>query len=163
MDRNLWLAVGLSAGVYLVWYGYFDKKVNPPHPVPAPYSQTAAASPAGSSAGSSAASSAGTSAAAAPSGNGASRQDPQALLAQSDAIKLGDADALVSPRGAALASYSFQGPISRVELAVDANDGLFATFPDLTFKRDPSAKTGMVYAATRPDGVRITKEFVPGQ
>ena len=27
MDRNLWLAVSLSAGVYLVWYGYFDKRV----------------------------------------------------------------------------------------------------------------------------------------
>ena len=47
MDRNLWLAVGLSAGVYLVWYGYFDKKVNP-RPAPAPYSSSAVAGSAGS-------------------------------------------------------------------------------------------------------------------
>ena len=157
MDRNLWLAVGLSAGVYLVWYGYFDKRVNPPHPVPAPYAQSAASPSAGAVGSNSAAS-----ATSAPEAN-APFQDPKAVLAESDAIKLGDADALVSPRGAALASYSFQGPIARVELAADPNNGLFSTFPDLIFKRDPSAKTGIVYTAARPDGLRITKEFVPGQ
>ena len=155
MDRNLYLAVGLSAGVYLIWYGYFDKRVNPPHPVPAPYAQTGGSVSAGAPAGASSAS--------APAGAPAPTQDPNAVLAQSDAIKLGDADARVSPRGAALASYSFQGPIARVELVSDPSEGLFATFPELTFKRDPAAKTGMVYAATRPDGVKITKEFVPGQ
>lgn len=155
MDRNLWLAVALSGGVYLVWYGYFDKKVNPPHPAPAAYSQTAA--PGGASAPDSAGGSP-----AAPSSS-APAQDPKAVLAQADAIKLGDADALVAPRGAALASYSFQGPIARVELSADPALGLFATFPELTFKRDLSAKSGLVYAATRADGVRVTKEFVPGQ
>jgi YidC/Oxa1 family membrane protein insertase len=160
MDRNLWLAVSLSAGVYLVWYGFFDKRVNPPHAVPAPYAQGAAGS-------SSAASPAGNSPAApsdaAASSAAAPLQDPKAVLAQSDAIKFGDADALIAPRGAALASYSFQGPISRVELVPDPAEGLFATFPELTFKRDKTAKTSVVYAATRSDGVRITKEFVPGQ
>jgi YidC/Oxa1 family membrane protein insertase len=84
-------------------------------------------------------------------------------LARADQTPLGDADARVDPRGAALASYTFQGPITRVELVADASNGLFATFPELTFKRDASAKTGVVYAATRPDGVRISKEFVPGR
>ena len=155
MDRNLWLAVALSAGVYLVWYGYFDKRVNPPHAIPAPYAQNVRAASPGASTG--------ASAAPASADAGAPRPDPKTVLAQSDEIKLGDARALVSPRGAALASYSFQGPIARVELVADPSEGLFAAFPELTFKRDPSAKTSIVYAATRPDGIRITKEFVPGQ
>ncbi|HXT01987.1 MAG TPA: membrane protein insertase YidC [Elusimicrobiota bacterium] len=158
MDRNLWLAVALSGGVYLVWYGYFDKKVNPPPP---PAAVSRAAAPAAS----------GGAPAAAPANAPAEpaepavapEQDAKAALAQSETIKLGDADALVNPRGAALAGYSFQGPISRVELVVDPAHGLFSTFPDLTFKRDRSAKSGFVYTATRPDGVRVTKEFVPGQ
>ena len=158
MDRNLWLAVVLSGGVYLVWYGYFDKKVNPPHPAPAPYSQAASA-PGGASA----IPSEGAAPAAAETSAGAPAQDPKAALAQSEEIKLGEATALVNPRGAAIASYSFQGPIARVELVADPVHGLFSTFPDLTFKRDLSAKTGFVYTATRSDGVRITKEFVPGQ
>ncbi len=81
-------------------------------------------------------------------------QDPESsVLAHSDAIKLGDADALVAPRGAALASFSFQGPISRVELVADPSEGLFATFPELAFKRDLSSEApSAVYAATRPDG-----------
>ena len=146
MDRNLWLAVALSAGVYLIWYGYFDKKVNPPHAVSAPYAQNAVASVARAPGASSSPASAGT---------GAALQDPKVVLAQSDEIMLGDATALVSPRGAALASYSFQGPIARVELVDNSAEGLFATFPDLTFKRDASAKTAIVYVATRPDGIRI--------
>ncbi len=161
MDRNLYLAVGLSAGVYLIWYGYFDKKVNPPHPVPAAYSQQAGGVSEGAP--SNAAATNAASPSASPASPGAPAEDPKAVLAKSDAVKLGDADGLVSPRGAALASYSFQGPIARVELVADASQGLFATFSELTFKRDASAKTGIVYAATRPDGVRITKEFVPGQ
>lgn len=161
MDRNLWLAVALSAGVYLVWYGVFDKRVNPPHPAPAPYAQSAAASAGG--AGSPAAAPGNASAASASPAEPAAREDAKTVLARADKIKLGDADALVGARGAGLASYSFQGPIERIQLVVDPARGLFSTFPDLTFKRDEKAKSSIVYAATRPDGVRITKEFVPGQ
>ena len=151
MDRNLWLAIALSVGVYAIWFGFFEKKVNPPLPKfsPSASSQTAPSGEQNAPAG--------TSAEALP------HEDPKAVLAQSDEVKLGEADARVSPRGAALSSYSFQGPISRVELVADAAEGLFATFPELQFKRDASAKAGLVYAATRAGGVRITKEFVPGQ
>jgi YidC/Oxa1 family membrane protein insertase len=150
MDRNLWLAVALSAGVYLVWYGFVDKRVNPQRTNPAPYAQDAGASAAASSA-------------ASPAGAGLPPEDAKSVLARSDEATLGDATVRVDPRGAALASYTFQGPISRVELVADPAEGLFATFPELTFKRSLSAKHGLVYAATRPDGVKITKEFVPGQ
>jgi YidC/Oxa1 family membrane protein insertase len=156
MDRNLWTAIALSIAVYAVWFGFFEKKVNPPLP------KTPATASAPSVPGAPAPTSAAQNAGAAYTSSG-SREDAKDLLAKSDLIQLGDADARVSPRGAALASYSFQGPVSRVELVSDPNDGLFAAFSDLTFSRDPSAKTGIVYAATRPDGVKITKEFVPGQ
>jgi YidC/Oxa1 family membrane protein insertase len=150
MDRNLWTAIALSIAVYAVWFGFFEKKVNPPLPKAA----TAASS----------ASVPGAPAGVAGSGAStpASSEDAKDVLAKSDEIKLGEATALVNPRGATLASYTFQGPMTRIELVADAASGLFATFPELTFKRDRSAKTGFVYAATRPDGVKITKEFVLG-
>jgi YidC/Oxa1 family membrane protein insertase len=149
MDKNLWTAIALSIAVYAVWFGFFEKKVNPPKPVvPA----SAAAVP-------------GAPASANAAGGTAVTPyvDPKEVLAKSDEIQLGDAVARVAPRGAALASYSFQGPVSRVELVADPNSGLFSAFSDLEFHRDLSAKTGLVYAATRPDGIKITKEFVPGQ
>jgi YidC/Oxa1 family membrane protein insertase len=148
MDRNLWLAIALSVAVYAVWFGFFEKKVNPPLPKAA----VSAAAPGAS----------GAAAVSAP-GSTLHREDAKNVLAQSDEVPLGEATARVDPRGAALASYTFQGPIARVELVADAAEGLFATFPELAFKRDLSAKTGIVYAATRSDGVRITKEFVPGR
>ena len=149
-DRNLWIAIALSVAVYAIWFGFFEKRFNPPQPKPA----VSASAPAVPGAPASAASS--YDAPATPA-------DGKALLAVSDQITLGEAVARVSPRGAALASYSFQGPIARIELVADPANGLFASFPELNFKRDPSSKSGAVYAATRPDGVRITKEFVPGQ
>jgi len=157
MDRNLWLAVALSGGVYLVWYGYFDKKVNPPPPPAAVAQASAPSSAGGSAAPAPAAETSPAEPAVAPA------QDAKTAVAQSESIKLGDADALVNPRGAALSGYTFQGPISRVELVDDPAHGLFSTFPELTFKRDRAAKSGFVYTATRADGVRVTKEFVPGQ
>lgn len=149
MDRNLWTAIALSIAVYAVWFGFFEKKVNPPLP------KTAAAVSGPAVPGAAAPSSAAT-APAAPV------EDAKTVLAESDAVALGEAEARVSPRGAALAGYSFQGPLARVQLVEDPSRGLFATFPELTFKRDPSAKTGLVYTATRPDGVKISKEYVPG-
>jgi YidC/Oxa1 family membrane protein insertase len=152
MDRNLWLAIALSVGVYAVWFGFFDKKVNPPAAKAAaaiasaiPSSQSSSAAPAGAE----------------PSS--AAPLDAREAIASAMPIEIGDSAALVSPRGAALASYVFQGPLSKVELVEDASSGLFSTFPDLTFAHDPSSKSAMVFAATRPDGVRITKEFIPGQ
>lgn len=146
MDRNLLLAVALSVAVYAAWFGFVDKKVNPPRPSPA-----SAGAPAVPGAAPSAAP-----AAAAP------REHAADALARAEEVVVDGAAARVAPRGAALASYKFQGPISLVELVADPRDGLFATFPELTFKRDPSAP-GSAYAATTADGVRIVKEFRPGE
>ncbi len=144
-DQNLWIAIALMVAVLGVWYGYIEPKVNPHRPLPAVASATGGiAAPAG----------------AAPAADSAP-VDAQTALASADEVALGLATAKVAPRGAALASYSFQGPISRVELVADPANGLFATFPELGFSRDTKAK-GLVYAAARPDGVKVTKEFIPG-
>ena len=133
MDRNLWLAIALSVGIYAVWFGFFEKHYTPTPaaasaPVLAPKAPTAAP-----------------------------------MLSAAEDVQLGDTAARIDARGAALSSYQFQGPVARVELVADPANGLFATFPEISFKRDLSVKTGLVFIATRPDGVRLSKEFVPGQ
>lgn len=150
-DQNLWIAVALMVAVLGVWYGYVEPKVNPRKPAAAAASAMPGAVPSAADA----AAPAGGAAVAAPA-------DAKEVLDASDQAAMGEATAKIGARGATLASYSFQGPISRIELVEDAAQGLFATFPELSFKRDPKAK-GLVYAATRPDGVRVTKEFLPGE
>ncbi len=144
-DKNLWIAIALMVAVLGLWYGYIEPKVNPRKPIPASAAPISSALPR----------------AAAPS-YPASVTDAKAMLESSDAATLGIASARISSRGAALAAYNFQGPISRVELVADPASGLLSTFSDLSFTRDSKAK-GLVYTAMRSDGVRLTKEFVPGE
>ena len=142
-DRNLWIAVALCLVVYAVWSSFSVRK--------APASPSAALN-----------SPAATKHAAPSSKTPAASQDSVAESASAPDIgNLGDATIKVSPRGAALIGYSFQGPVSPVELVADAAQGLLSTFSDLRFSRDRRAK-GLVYRATQPDGVSITKEFIPG-
>jgi YidC/Oxa1 family membrane protein insertase len=155
MDRNLLLAVALSIGVYAAWFGFVDKRINPPNARPAAAAAAAAYAPASPGAPGASPASGGAAAAAAP-------RDSAQVLAESDSAELGDAQVKVSPRGAALASVLDVEPLGRVELVADPSAGLFATMSDLEFKRDAKAK-GLVYAASRPDGLLITKEFLPGQ
>lgn len=142
MDRNLWTAIALSAGVYALWFGVVDKRVNPPAPRPAPEAAPAAATP--------------PAAAPAPS-----PEQRDARRAEPFSVRLGEVAALLSPRGAAIASFPYPGPLGRVELVASPDPGLFATWPELTFRRDP-AVPGVACAATRSDGLRILKEFLPG-
>jgi YidC/Oxa1 family membrane protein insertase len=155
MDRNLFLAVALSIAVYAAWYGFVDKRLNPPAPA-RPAAAGVAASPSGAASAPNAPTAAGAAAPAPAAG-----REPSQILAESDEVALGEEQARVHPNGAALASVLFPEPLGRVELVADPSAGLFSTWPELAFKRDRKAK-GVVYAATRPDGLRITKEFLPG-
>ena len=150
MDRNLLLAVALSVAVYAAWFGFIEKKVNP-H-VSAPQSSAAGAAPSAASSAGSATAAAGTAAASAPALD----------VADAETVQIGDAIAKVHPRGAAIVSFLYPEPLGRVELVHNPGDGLFATFAELEFKRDPSIKNGVVYTATRADGLKISKEFLPG-
>ena len=157
MDRNLWLAVVLSIAVYAAWFGFLEKRFAPP----AAATSSAAASNAPSATGG-AVKPAGVGAIAV-NGGGPVPVDAKALVAEADAVKLGDAEARVHARGAALVSFSYPEPLGTVELVASPDPGLFATFPELLFSRDKSVKNGLVYTATRGDGLKLTKEYLPGQ
>lgn len=146
MDRNLWLAVGLSALVYIGWFGFVEKKVAPPQAKPAP---AAAVAPA-------------------PSKPGEpvpveTPADAKALLAEAEAVKFGDAEAKIHPRGAAIVSFFVPEPLGVVELVHDPRQGLFSTFPELAFRRDPSVKNGLAFVADAPAGLRVSKQFLAGE
>lgn len=160
MDRNLLLAVSLSVAVYAAWFGFLEKKFNPPSLKPA------VSATAGSSASSSlvASGTKSTSFPASASPAPAPAAAPAKLdAAEADEVQLGDAVAKIHPRGAAIVSFLYPEPLGRVELVHNADEGLFGTFPDLEFKRDAAFKKGIVYTATRADGLKISKEFLPGE
>lgn len=147
MDRNLWLAVGLSALVYLGWFGFLEKRITPPkevHP-----SAAFAVKPAETKPG-----------APAPA---EAPMDAKTLLSEAETVKFGDAEAKIHPRGAAIVSFFVPEPLGVVELVHDPKPGLFSTFPELSFRRDATVKNGLVYAAERPDGLRVTKQYLPGE
>ncbi|MDD5305341.1 MAG: membrane protein insertase YidC [Elusimicrobia bacterium] len=149
MDRNLLLAVSLSVAVYAAWFGFIEKRVNPQPTKPSVSSASKAPVSGGSSA-----STASPADAAAP----AVRLD----AGEAETVEIGDAIAKIHPRGASIVSFLYPEPLGRVELVHNPDEGIFATFPELAFKRDPSVKNGIVYTATRPDGLKISKEFLPG-
>lgn len=146
MDRNLLLAVSLSVAVYAAWFGFLEKRVNPQ---PVRTLVTAPGTPSTAPVGASSAS---------PSTAPSEKLDP----AKAESVELGDAVAKIHPRGAAIVSYLSPEPLGRVELVADADHGLFATFPELEFSRDKSVKNGLVYTASRADGLKVSKEFLPG-
>lgn len=150
MNRNLWLAIALSIGVYAVWFGFVDKRLSPP-PVPhaATNTDTRPKPPTE------------TSSPDIPWTPPVSR-DAADAIARSEETLLGEARAKIHPNGAALVSFLLPEPLGQVELVAETNPGLFATWPELSFKRDASVKNGQVYSAVRPDGLKIIKEFLPG-
>jgi len=83
------------------------------------------------------------------------------LLEQSERFEFLGQTWRVHPQGAAVVSAEYQGPLGSVELVHDPKPGLFATFPELSFKREPKA-AHPTFTATTPEGVRVIKEFVPG-
>lgn len=154
MDKNLWLAVGLSIAVYAGWFGFVEKRITPPKPpqagVSAPTAKGAAPVPAPSAA------SAAPATASAP-------KDPAALASEAFPLRLGEAGALVHPRGAALVSVKQPEPLGLVELVAHPEEGLFATMPELNFQRDRATKDDAAFVALREDGLRVVKQYLPGQ
>ncbi len=152
MDRNLLLAVTLSVAVYAAWFGFIEKRVNPQPTKPSVSNTAGTNEPAAAS----------NAPRTAQQTNPAPVTNAKLDITQADTVEIGDAIAKIHPRGAAIVSYQSPEPLGRVELVHDPEQGLFATFTALEFRRDSSFKKGIVYAATRPDGLKITKEFLPG-
>jgi YidC/Oxa1 family membrane protein insertase len=155
MDRNLLLAVALSVAVYAAWFGFIEKKVNPQPDRLATSYKRVSSSP---STGASDPANFGT----ASTGAGDDHAPLKLDAAEADTVNIGDIIAKVHPRGAAIVSYQSPEPLGLVELVHDPEAGMFATFSELTFARDAKVKNGIVYTATRADGLKIQKEFMPG-
>jgi YidC/Oxa1 family membrane protein insertase len=149
MDKNLWLAIGLSILVLMGWSMFVEKPAPKKPGVNAP-AATASAKP-GEPAPAGKAASASAAAAEAPADAPAGKPMP---------LMLGDAAAEVSPRGAALVSFKQPEPLGVVQLVEKADKGLFSSFSALTFAPDPKAKDGAAFAAQRGDGLRVVKQYV---
>ncbi|HAM36002.1 MAG TPA: hypothetical protein DEB40_11100 [Elusimicrobia bacterium] len=161
MDKNLLLAVALSIAVYALWFGLIEKHyVNP-----APRTPTAASMPAANQA------------AAAKSGEPLSAPererttadsspdrgpaDRKAIEAEAEPLADQSKEIRIHPQGAAIVSCRYRGPLGAVELVHDPTPGLFATWPELRFSRENAAGGATLYSASRPDGMRIFKEYLP--
>jgi YidC/Oxa1 family membrane protein insertase len=146
MDKNLLLAVSLSILVYAAWFGFIEKRVvkqAPPKPVAASAPVSTSPAPAEAPKPSAMASS-------------AAPKSPEKDAVES--FKFAKADVSIRAKGAAIVSWKYHGPRGVVELIVQQQPGFLATFPELTFRRQPGDK--LVYMASQGP-LRITKEFVP--
>ncbi|MBI5882516.1 MAG: membrane protein insertase YidC [Elusimicrobia bacterium] len=164
MNKNLIIAVSLSLLVYLGWYGFVEKRLNPNPPGRRPQAsgpastQTSAGTRdrAPEPAGGRTAPAAGEEAV---EGRQTGDRDRARLAEESDKVSLGGAELLVHPAGAAIVSCRFKGPLGMVELIQDPTPGLFATWPDLSFQRQSSPQGIARWTAVRPDGLKVTKDF----
>lgn len=151
MDKNLWLAVSLSILVLAGWSAFFEKK---PHSRPlAERSAAAGKDVPGAKPG-------------APAAGPADAPPPADALPPAGEpmpLRLGGAEALVSPRGAALTSYRQPEPLGTVELVAHSEKGLFSAFSTLDFARDPKLKDAASFVAARADGLKVVKQFVPNE
>ncbi|PIR19577.1 MAG: hypothetical protein COV48_01210 [Elusimicrobia bacterium CG11_big_fil_rev_8_21_14_0_20_64_6] len=159
MDRNLLLAVSLSIAVYAAWFGFFEKRFNP-QPVKPYVSQT---QPGAKTRTPAAAPGEQAPVAPAPAPTAAESAPNKLDVSEAEMVKIGDAVAKIHPRGATIVSFLYPEPLGVVELVADPEAGLFATFPELEFKRDLSAVNAVAYTATRSDGMKISKVFLPGK
>ncbi len=163
MDKNLLAAVALSVGVYALWFGVIEKKYAAPViPVAADRAigRGSAASEGSKEAAPAKTGQAPASAPAAAAATGElAAEERAALEAQAAPLGAKAAELKIHPRGAAIVSARYLGPLGAVELVKDPRPGFLATWPELTFKREPGP--GVVYTAARADGLRIVKEFLP--
>ncbi len=159
MDKNLFLAVALSILVYAAWFGFVEKKLI--KPIPAPNAAQQALSPKAPHAPDNMAPPP------APAAGGAPDWQKVVTHAKKDAGAryvgtIGNAAVQIRPAGAAIVSWKFKGPNgNEIELVKDQEPGLLSTFPELEF-RQIGRPDGMMFAATRADGARVIKEFLPG-
>ncbi|MFA6316686.1 MAG: membrane protein insertase YidC [Elusimicrobiota bacterium] len=166
MNKNLLLAVSLSLLVYVGWYALVERRLapNPPAGKPAAAGHAAGAAPAAAPAGGAFEVRSETGAVAPLSSAGPGRKvgearDRAKLEAESEKISLGEAELLVHPAGAAVVSCKYKGPLGLVELVEDPTPGFFATWPELMFSRQPSAPGVARWSASRPDGLKVTKDL----
>lgn len=146
--------------VYLLWFGLIEKNYVKPAGVPPAASAASAASPAANASRRSTAANQETPLAEPAAALPALPADRKTLESSAWTADFNGSRALIHPRGAALVSYQFRGPLGNVELIADPSPGLFCTWPELEFTHLEGGM-GQRFSAARPDGLRILKEFIP--
>ncbi|HCC48061.1 MAG TPA: hypothetical protein DEQ38_08120 [Elusimicrobia bacterium] len=147
MQKNLILAVVLSSLVYVGWYTFVEKKIQPQRQQAA-QQQAQAASPQAQ--------------APAQPAYPAAQAEPAPLPAnwkdKAIKIKAGKAEYTFNAETASLASAVYQGPVAPVELVPDPQRGFFyASFPGKFTLKSKTEKS--VEFVSQQGPLRITKKF----
>jgi len=168
MDKNLLWAVTLSIAIYALWFGLIEKRYVKPVPPTQAAAQAQAQSPAALAAPAPQAAGPAGQSLSSPERHGrsplpATAADRKALESEADSLAARGAELRVHRLGAAIVSCRYRGPLGPVELVHEPRPGLFATWPQLRFERlaDEGQGGAARYAAARPDGMKIVKEFLP--
>jgi YidC/Oxa1 family membrane protein insertase len=143
MDKNLFLAIALSIGVYAGWFAWVEKHA-PRAPV-TPAASTSAPSPAASASGT-------VSQPAAPAAP-AAEEGPRV----SAGLPLGDVE--FTPSGAGIASYKYRGPLGKTELVIPQHGSMFSSWPDVNFKLVSKDDLTFAFEGKHSSGAVLRKTF----
>ncbi|MBI4350634.1 MAG: membrane protein insertase YidC [Elusimicrobia bacterium] len=149
MQKNLVLAVVLSSLVYIGWYSFMEKKLQPRKDQAARQQTAAPGTP---------------SAAAAPSASPA--QAPAALPVSAElkketvSIKAGKAEYVFYSGAAAMKSAVYQGPVAPVELIPGQETGFFASSLPGVFRLRSRTADSLEFEASPRPGLLLTKKFI---
>ncbi|MDO8805237.1 MAG: membrane protein insertase YidC [Elusimicrobiota bacterium] len=145
MQKNLILAVVLSSLVYIGWYSFIEKKIQPQ----VDQAKQQEVKPPG------AAAAAGTPYAQAPAAMPVSAD----LKKETVSLKAGKAEYVFYSGAAAIKSAVYQGPVAPVELIPDPEIGYFASSLPGIFKLKLRSADSIEFEARPQPGLLITKKF----
>jgi len=146
MQKNLVLAVILSSLVYIGWYSFVEKKIQPRIDQAKQQDAKTAAAPA-------------------PAGTQTSAQAPLVAPVSADlkketvSLKAGKAEYVFYSGAAAMKSAVYQGPVAPVELITDAETGFFASSLPGIFRLKSKTADSLEFEARPQPGLLITKKF----
>ena len=145
MQKNLVLAVVLSSLVYIGWYSFMEKKMQP--------QKNQAARQQAATTGTSASSPA------YPEPGMAATPISAELKKETISIKAGKAEYVFYTGAAAMKSVVYQGPVAPVELIPDQETGFFASSLPGAFRLKSKTADSLEFEASPQPGLLITKKF----
>jgi YidC/Oxa1 family membrane protein insertase len=155
MDKNFFLAVILSVGIFVGWSVFMQKRypqATRPKPSQTQTAQSQATASTRAKPAPPSQATLGPSQPAAPSEQGGL---DGALSFHVDQLEF-----KVQPFGGSIVSYLYPGPLGAVELVQRPYPGFFATWPELKFNRVGNDKNWPVFEAKHPSGLVLRKEYL---
>jgi YidC/Oxa1 family membrane protein insertase len=156
MNKNLFLALALSLGVYVLWFKWYNIK----HPRPTAEQETVAVreQEAKASPSTSVIDNTGDSL---PIKKHSNTDVDMEKWAKSDTVEIKNHKAkfVFNTKGAGIVSYIYNGPTGEVELAKTSYPGFFATMPDKTFKVQKKGTDFIVFTTKLDNGLILNKKF----